>query len=251
LLEINKIYNDDCIGKNGMCLIDDESIDLICPDLPYEVTNNKWDKMIPPILMWEEFKRIIKPNGAIVLSATMAFAAKLIETSSVKFRYDIVWKKNKSTGFLNAKKMPLRSHELLLVFYKKLPTYNPQKTTGHKPVNSFTKHTSDGDNYGKTKLGIKGGGQTDRYPTSVWEIDVMNNDDEEKWQETQKPIELYDRIIKTYSNEGDLVLDCTSGSGTTAKAAIKNNRKYICFELNKEDCDRSIKDVEMFAIKNK
>lgn len=244
MLQINKIYNEDCIGKNGMCLIDDKSIDLIVADLPYEETQNDWDSMIPLEPLWNEYKRIIKDNGVIALTATFQFASKLYETRKVPFRYDIIWRKNKSTGFLNAKKMPLRQHELILIFYRKLPVYNPQKTTGHRPVNSYTKHTSDGTNYGRTKLGVSGGGQTDRYPTSVWDIPVMNNDDKNKWHPTQKPIELFERIIKTYTNEGALVLDNAAGACTTAKAAIRTNRNYICFENKKEYYERAIYDLE-------
>lgn len=235
MLEINKIYCEDCIGENGMKLLDNESVDLILCDLPYGVTaRNQWDSIIPFEPLWQEYNRVIKKNGAIALTATFEFASNLLQSATVPFRYDIVWKKNKSTGFLNAKKMPLRQHELILIFYKRLPTYNPQKTTGHKPVNSFTKHTSDGSNYGETKSGVSGGGQTDRYPTSVLEIPVMNNDDPDKWHPTQKSVELFEWLIKTYTNEGDLVLDNAAGACTTAKAAIQKNRNFICFENNEE-----------------
>src|SRR5690606_33568674 len=186
-----------------------------------------WDQIIPFDKLWEQYNRIIKDNGAIVLTAVKPFSAMLIMSNPKMYRYDIIWRKNKSTGFLNAKKMPLRQHEEILVFYKKTPTYNPQKTTGHKPANSYTKHTSDGTNYGKTKTGISGGGQTDRYPTSVLDIKVMNNDDPNKFHPTQKPVELFEWLIKTYTNEGDIVLDNCMGSGTTAVACLNTNRNYI------------------------
>ncbi|TNU64888.1 site-specific DNA-methyltransferase [Bacillus velezensis] len=219
--------------------VPDKSIDLIICDLPYGVTNqNKWDEILPLDELWKQYKRVIKDNGAIVLTAVKPFSSLLIASNPKMYRYDIIWEKNKSTGFLNAKKMPLRSYEEILVFYKKLPTYNPQKTTGHKPANTYTKHTSDGTNYGETKSGISGGGQTDRYPTSVWRIPVMNNDDPKKFHPTQKPVELYEKIIKTYSNEGDTVLDNCSGAGTAAIACINTNRNYICFEWNKDNPDQ-------------
>lgn len=233
MIELNKIYNEDCLV--GMQRIPDKSIDLIACDLPYGTTQNKWDSVIPLDKLWGQYERIIKDNGAIVLTAAKPFSATLLLSNQKLFRYDVIWKKNKSTGFLNVKKMPLRNHEEILVFYKKLPTYNPQKTTGHKPANSYTKHTSDGTNYGKTLKGISGGGQTDRYPTSVWDIPVMNNDDPDKFHPTQKPVELFERIIKTYSNEGDIVLDNCSGAGTCAIASINTLRNYICFEWNSDN----------------
>ena len=161
------------------------------------------------------------------------------------FKYDIIWEKNKTTGFLNAKKCPLRKHESILVFYDKQPVYNPQKTTNHKPVNAFTHH--NGANtliYGKTKSGIKGGGQTDRYPTSVIKFDVVNNDSKEKFHSAQKPLPLFEWLIKTYSNEGDLVLDNCAGSFTTAIAAINTNRKFICIENDKNYFDLAMNRIE-------
>lgn len=243
MIELNRIYNEDCVSENpneGMNRISDKSIDMILCDLPYGTTaRNKWDVVIPFDKLWKQYNRIIKDNGAIVLTAVKPFSSMLINSNPKMFRYDIIWHKNKSTGFLNANKMPLRAHEEILVFYKKLPTYNPQKTTGHKPVNSYTKHTSDGTNYGKTKTGISGGGQTDRYPTSVWDIKVMNNDDPNKWHPTQKPVELFEKLILTYTNEGETVLDNCMGSGTTAIACINTSRNYIGFELEKEYFDKA------------
>lgn len=197
-------------------------------------TKNKWDEIIPLEPLWKEYKRVIKDKGAIVLFAVKPFSAQLIMSNPKMYRYDIIWSKNKSTGFLNAKRMPLRSHEEILVFYKKLPTYHPQKTTGHKPTNSYTKHTSDGSNYGKTKQGITGGGNTDRYPTSILEIPVMNNDDKDKFHPTQKPVKLLEWLVETYTNENEIVLDTCMGSGTTAVACKNTDRQFIGFELDKE-----------------
>lgn len=158
--------------KKGDCLklmndIPDKSIDMILCDLPYGTTQNKWDSIIPLDKLWEQYCRVIKDNGAIVLFAQTPFD-KVLGCSNLKMlKYEWIWEKTSATGHLNAKKMPMKAHENILVFYKKLPTYNPQKTTGHTPVHSYTKHQDDGSNYGKTLIGISGGGSTERYPRSV------------------------------------------------------------------------------------
>ena len=225
---LNEIHHGDCLAlMNGL---DDQSIDMILCDLPYGTTQNKWDSIIPLELLWQQYQRVIKPNGAIVLFGAQPFTSQLVMSNPQDFRYSLVWEKNKSTGFLNANRMPLRSHEDILVFYKKLPTYHPQKTTGHKPANAYTKHTGDGTNYGKTKSGITGGGQTDRHPTSILKFPVLNNDNESKFHPTQKPVPLYEWLIKTYSNEGDTILDNCSGAGTLAFACLNQRRNFICME---------------------
>lgn len=148
--------------KKGDCLklmndIPDKSIDMILCDLPYGTTQNKWDSIIPLDKLWEQYCRVIKDNGAIVLFAQTPFD-KVLGCSNLKMlKYEWIWEKTSATGHLNAKKMPMKAHENILVFYKKLPTYNPQKTTGHTPVHSYTKHQDDGSNYGKTLIGISGG----------------------------------------------------------------------------------------------
>ena len=231
MLEINEIYNQDCL--EGMKLIDDKSINMILTDLPYQITtNNKWDVIIPFEPLWEQYNRIVKDNGVIVLTAVQPFTSKLIMSNEKMFKYSLVWEKTTSTGFLNAKKMPLRIHEDILVFYKKLPTYNPQMSEGHAPVHSYTKHTSDGNNYNKTKMGISGGGSTKRYPTSI--LRFSTDKQKENLHPTQKPVKLFEYLIKTYTNKNDLILDSCIGSGTTAIACINTNRNYIGFELNVE-----------------
>ena len=158
----------DCL--EGMKMIPDKSIDMIFTDLPYGTTNCKWDSAIPLNLLWEQYERVIKDDGAILLFAQTPFD-KVLGASNLKLlRYEWIWEKTAATGHLNAKKMPLKAHENILVFYKKLPTYNPQKTTGHKPVNSFTKYIdtqNKGEIYNKVNKEIVGGGATDRYPRSV------------------------------------------------------------------------------------
>ena len=227
-MEVNKIYNIDCLI--GMKNIPNKSIDMILCDLPYGTTQNKWDSVIPLDKLWEQYCRIIKDNGAIVLFAQTPFD-KVLGSSNLKMlRYEWIWEKTTATGHLNAKKMPMKAHENILVFYKKLPTYNPQKTTGHTPVHSYTKHQDDGSNYGKTVVGISGGGSTERYPRSVQRF----KSDKQKCalHPTQKPVELLEYLIKTYTNEGDLVLDNCMGSGSTAVACLNTNRKFLGFELD-------------------
>ena len=225
----------------GDCLevmkeIPDGSVDMILCDLPYGATACSWDTVIPFNLLWEQYHRVIKYNGAIVLNASQPFTSALIMSNIKQFKYTWTWLKNKKTGFLNAKKQPLRQVEDVVVFYRKQPTYNPQKTHGHKPVNSFTKHTSDGDTLGKTKIGVTGGGQTDRYPTNVLSIPVVNNDNSngDKHHPTQKPVELMEYLIKTYTNKEDVVLDNCMGSGTTGIACKRLNRSFIGIELDLE-----------------
>lgn len=231
---VDKILQGNCLDV--MLRIPDSSIDMILADLPYGVTQNDWDQIIPFERLWDEYRRVTKLNAAIVLTATQPFAAQLIVSNPKMFRYDLIWRKNKSTGFLNANRMPLRQHESILVFYRRLPVYHPQKTKGHPPVHSFTKHTGDGTNYGKTKQGIKGGGQTDRHPTSVIDIPVVNNDSNVKIHPNQKPVELFEYLIRTFTNADDIVLDNCIGSGTTAIACLNTHRHFIGIEQDAKFC---------------
>jgi len=229
---LNEIVHGDCLDV--MPLIESHSIDMVLCDLPYGTTaRNRWDVIIPFDKLWEQYRRICKKDAIIVLTAAQPFASQLIASNPKMFKYDLIWEKNKSSGFLNAKKMPLRSHEHILVFYEKRGIYNPQKTTGHKPVNGFTKHV-DSTNYGITKLGISGGGQTDRYPTSILKFPVVNNDSKERIHPTQKPVELFEYLIRTFTDEGMVVLDNCAGSGTTAIACLRAGRKFIAIESDLE-----------------
>ena len=229
---VDQILHGDCLDI--MPTIPSASVDMVLADLPYGVTQNQWDQVIPIDQLWDEYRRVTNPNAAIVLTATQPFAAQLIASNRKMFRYDLIWRKNKSTGFLNANRMPLRQHESILVFYRRLPAYHPQKTTGHAPVNSFTKHTGDGTNYGKTKRGVRGGGQTDRHPTSVIDIPVVNNDSNGKIHPNQKPVELFEYLVRTFTNEGAVVLDNCIGSGTTAIACLNTGRHFIGIEQDAE-----------------
>ena len=234
----------------GDCLelmknIPDKSVDLICTDLPYgSQTHNKWDVMIPFEPLWEQYKRIAKDNAAIVLFANGMFTAKLMMSNQKMWKYNLIWEKTQPTGFLNAKKMPLRSHEDICVFYKKLPTYNPQKTTGHTRKVSKAEHklnckaTSDYGEHGLTTYD-----STERYPKSVWKFakDIQKS----ALHPTQKPLALIEELIKTYSNEGDVILDSCMGSNTCGLAAMNLNRKYIGIEKDEE-----IYEIAIGRIKN-
>lgn len=188
----NKIFNEDCLI--GMNRIPDKSIDMILCDLPYGTTRNKWDSILPLGLLWEQYERIIKDNGAIVLTAQTPFD-KVLGVSNLKLlKYEWIWEKGNASGHLNAKKMPMKAHENILVFYKKLPVYNPIKTTGHKPVNSYVKHTNDGSNYGETKVYRSGGGSTERYPRSVKYF--SSDKQKEPIHPTQKPVALFEYLSK-------------------------------------------------------
>lgn len=255
MLEINKIYNIDCL--EGMKQIDDKSIDCIICDLPYETLNKsnanaQWDKMIPFDRLWEQYERIIKDAGAIILFCQGMFTAQLMMSKPGLWRYNLIWKKgNRSTGFLNAKKMPLRNHEDIAVFYKKQPTYNPQKWQG-------APNHSRGSLKGKKTNQCYGdfdpaGAEDDlsgwKYPISI--IDIDKEHDSKSFHPTQKPVELLRYLIRTYSNPGDLILDNCMGSGTTAVAAIKEKRRFIGFELDENYYEKAVARIkETFLIEN-
>jgi site-specific DNA-methyltransferase (adenine-specific) len=245
MLETNKIYNQDCLV--GMRDISDKSVDMILCDLPYGTTLCKWDNIIPFALLWEQYLRVIKDNGAIVLTAQQPFATDLINSCRKYFRYEIIWEKTQKLGFLNANKMPLRGHENILVFYKRLPTYNPQKYTAKDKKSVGRVRSNDGSraqHYSNYKsYSYKDSGK--RHPHSVirisnWNGALFGRKDKEHIHPTQKPVELFSWLIKTYSNVGDLVLDNCMGSGTTAIACIENDRKFIGFETEKSYFELSV-----------
>jgi site-specific DNA-methyltransferase (adenine-specific) len=222
-LELNRIYQRECL--DGMALIPDKSIDMILCDLPYGTTRNKWDSIIPFDKLWMHYERIIKGNGAIVLTAAQPFTSALVMSNPKLFKYEIIWEKTQATGFLNAKKQPLRKHESILVFYKSQATYNPQFTEG-KPYVAKSNAGANKGNYGKFNDNITVNEGT-RYPVSILQFKNGGKTD----HPTQKPVDLFEYLIRTYTNEGDVVLDNCIGSGTTAVAAAKANRNFIGFEL--------------------
>lgn len=225
----------DCIEL--MKNVPDKSVDLILCDLPYGTTRNKWDTVIPFDKLWAQYNRIIKDNGAIVLFSQMPFGANLIMSNPKMFRYEWIWEKDNSTGFLNANRMPLKKHENILVFYKHLPTYNPQKTKG-TPYTCKQGSGSSNWNYDETQGGHITTNNGDRYPIDIIEF----NRDKSGLHPTQKPVALLEYLIKTYTNEGDTVLDNCMGSGSTGVACKNINREFIGMELDenyfKVACER-------------
>jgi site-specific DNA-methyltransferase (adenine-specific) len=218
-----ELLQGDCLEK--MKDIPDKSIDMVLCDLPYGTTACKWDTIIPFEPLWEQYKRIIKDNGAIVLTASQPFTSALVMSNVKMFKYDLKWIKTEGTGFYNANRMPLRAHEDILLFYKKLPVYNPQKTEG-KPYK--IKRGSASDVYVGKDLVVTDNVTGDRHPLS-WKVFTK---DKNKLHPTQKPVALFEYLIKTYTNEGDLVLDNCMGSGTTGVACKNLNRNFIGIELD-------------------
>lgn len=226
------IVHGDCIEV--MEAMPAESVDMVLADLPYAVTQIAWDTLIPFDKLWQCYERVCKPNAAIVLTAAQPFSSQLVVSKPTWFKYEIIWVKNKATGHLNAKKQPMRAHENILVFYKQQPTYNPQMTSGHEPLH-YAVNKKQTKLYGKYGGVESRTGATDRYPKSVLHFDVVNQS--ERVHETQKPVELFAYLIKTFSNLGDIVLDNTAGSGTTGIAAKQNGRRYILIERDDKYVD--------------
>ena len=240
------IYNDDCF--NVFPKIADKTIDLFVLDLPYGQTACKWDSCIDLKEMWIQIKRIMKPNAVILFYCTTKFGYKLIQSNEKWFRYDLIWKKSRKVGFLSANKMPLRQHENIYVFSDnhityckngKYGTYNPQKTKG-KPYKT-KERIEDAKIYnsGKTMIRTATKDTTNRHPTSIYpetiETTILeHNNPAKSLHTTQKPTSLCEWLIKTYSNEGDVVMDFTMGSGTTGEACINTKRKFIGVEMDKE-----------------
>lgn len=244
-----KLYKGDCLElfKN----IEDKSVDMILCDLPYEVTQNKKDIKIPFEPLWENYERVIKDNGAIVLFAQGLFYIDLVNSNRKLFRYDIIWDKKLTTGFLNAKRMPLRQHEQIAVFYKKAPTYNPQFKKGkplHSKGKSYIEKDPKNQNYGKYEnWDDSRAGSTDKYPTSIFTFQKPHPS--VAVHRTEKPVDLLKELILTYTNEGELVLDNTMGSGSTGVAALEVGRRFIGMEMDEEYFNLSSERIKKINIK--
>lgn len=245
---MKRAFVNNCELWHGDCLelmnrISDKSVDMILCDLPYGVTaKNKWDTIIPFEPLWKQYKRIIKDNGAIVLFGQDKFTAECMLSNKKMHRYNLIWNKVLSSGFLNANKMPLRTHEDIMVFYKKLPTYNPQKYEG-KPCHSRGKVVGKmndsqlaNNNYSNFKCVDTEGDM--KFPTSILEFSKPHPSI--GVHPTQKPVELLEWLIKTYTNERELVLDNAMGSGSTGVACLNTNRRFIGIELEKKYYDVAV-----------
>lgn len=234
-----RFYNEDCF--DAMREIPDGVIDMILCDLPYGTTQNKWDSVLPLDKLWAEYWRVSKSNAAIVLTAQTPFD-KILGVSCIQnLKYEWIWDKIEATGHLNAKIQPMKAHENILVFYKEQCNYFPIMDTGGKPYKMVKNQSNASSNYGEQKpiTTINNG---ERYPRSIRiiEKDFKNK----KIHPTQKPVALFEYLIKTYTNENEIVLDNTAGSGTTAIAAINTNRKWVCIEKEKEYYDLAIERVD-------
>lgn len=239
--EYNRLIKGDCLEV--MKDIPDKSINMILCDLPYGTTQNKWDSVIEFKELWESYNRIIKDNGAIVLFSQGVFTAKTILSNDKDFKYKLVWEKSKSTNFLNAKKQPLRKHEDICVFYKKQPIYNPQMTEG-EPYNKGVRKNQLTGSYGDFKpVVVKSEGK--RYPTDVIYYKTAETEGEVV-HPTQKPVALLEYLIKTYTNENDVVLDNCMGSGSTCVACINTNRRYIGIEKDEQYYEIAVNRVNGF-----
>lgn len=243
-----KLHNGDCLEL--MNTIPDGSVDMVLCDLPYAVTNaaseaGQWDNLIPFEPMWEQFWRVLKPNGAVVLFAQGMFTAQLMMSQRKRWRYNLIWDKCRASGFLNANRMPLRYHEDICVFYRELPTYNAQM----EDLNGREENHSQGDGehkqtnrcYGKVERWETSGIKGKKFPRSILSFPRPHCTGNHP---TEKSVDLCRWLIRTYTNEGETVLDATAGSGTTAVAAILENRNVIAIEKEKKYFDVMCRRVE-------
>jgi len=230
--------------RQGDCLevmktIPDGIVDMVLCDLPYEITACKWDTVIPFEPLWEQYLRVTKPSASIILFGGQPFTSALIMSNQKMFKQALVWCKNKGSGHLNAKRRHMTIHEDIILFCQRSATYNPQKSTGNKPAN-YAKRAAQSDCYNHAESTEYTGGNTDRYPTTLLHFPVVNNDstNEPRLHPTLKPVALMEYLIRTYSNEGDVILDNCMGSGTTGVACINTGRRFIGIE----------KDEKYFAV---
>lgn len=236
-VNVNLIHGD-CLVE--MKNIPDASVDMILCDLPYGVTKNTWDIIIPFDALWKEYKRIIKENGAILLFGSQPFTSLIVTSNLEMFRYSLVWEKNKFSDFLNAKRKPMKVNEDIVIFYKKQPTYNPQywystpytRWNTQAAVDKQTNYGSHKENYVESKDGK-------RLPTTVLKFNRV----ERPQHPTQKPVDLLEWLIKTYSNQGDTVLDNCMGAGSTGVASKKLKRNFIGIELDKKYFDIAVSRI--------
>jgi len=243
-----KLYHGDCLDV--MPLLPDKSIDMILCDLPYGTTACKWDMVIPFEPLWEQYKRLIKDNGAIVLFGSQPFTSALVMSNLPMFKYEWVWDKVSGKDFYQARKRPLKQHENILVFSIRNTTYNPimysaQKKNMRDRIKNKTK-AREGTIYGDLKEYTSQKDERQRYPGSIYVHSYQENElhYSKRLHPTQKPVSLLEYLIRTYTNEGNMVLDNCAGSGTTGVACEKLGRKYILIEKELEYCEISAKRIE-------
>lgn len=249
MIELNRIYNMDCL--EGMKGISDGSVDAVICDPPYKVLNKgnanaQWDRLLPFDRLWEQYHRVVKRNGAIVLFCQGMFTARLMMSNPDEWRYNLIWDKKRTTGFLNANRMPLRCHEDIAVFYREQPTYNPQFVDGEPShARGSGVHKNWNQCYGEfSNAEFSEKYDRKKHPRSIVSVQKERNAD--VWHPTQKPVELIRWLVRTYTNEGDTVLDNCMGSGTTAIACLMENRKFVGFETNNEYWKKANVRIESF-----
>ncbi len=232
-----KLYNGDCLEVMDKLIMEGLKVDAVICDPPYGTTVCKWDSIIPLDEMWNRVNNLIKDNSAIVLFGNEPFSSKLRMSNIKNYKYDWIWKKNKAQGFLNSKKMPLKDYENICVFYEKLPIYNPQ---GVIKIDKLMKNTGTKNNKGIKKNGditsancsIKNTHYKQEFTNYPRQIITFNNSENNKLHPTQKPVDLLEYLINTYTEENDLVLDFTMGSGSTGVACLNTNRRFVGIELD-------------------
>ena len=238
MIELDKIYNEDCL--QGMKRIADGAVDCIISDLPYGTTACSWDAVIPFEPLWEQFKRVTKPNAAIVLFGSEPFSSALRMSNIKAYRYDWVWEKGFGGNFLQAKRQPIKTFENVMVFGFESPRYYPQMIKRDVPIKKCKNSNNAGDAMGEIRgekaRNFQGQIYTEKYPEAVIYFNSRAEGHDTK-HPTQKPVDLLRYLILTYSNEGDTILDATIGSGTTAVAALMEKRHFLGFETNKEYFD--------------
>ncbi len=238
----DNFYFEDC--KDTLSRIKDNSIDLIIQDPPYKLTNNKWDVNFNPNKLWPEWNRVLKTNGAAIFFAQFPFTFEMINSNIKNFKYDLIWEKDRPTGFLNKDIMPLRSHEHILIFYRKTPTYNPQKWIGqpqHGVGRGKGKRHSQ-NNYKEILITDELKGNSEKFPRSVWTFKKPHP----ALHPTQKPLNLIRMLIRTYSNPGDTVYDGYVGSGTTLEACVVEKRDFIGSENDSTNYDIAVQRMDKF-----
>jgi site-specific DNA-methyltransferase (adenine-specific) len=244
-IEKHKHFNKITLGDSLelMKKLPDNCIDLVLTDHPYGTTQNKWDIVVDLKEWWKQIDRVTKPNTAVISFSAQPFTTDLINSNRKDFRYSLVWNKVLPVGFLNANRMPMRVHEDILVFYKKLPTYNVVKTQGHPRKIVKQRKPNDGTrNYGKTK-GAKDYDSTERFPTSIMTYSTGGTRNK-IIHPTEKPLELVKKLLRQYANKGDIILDTFSGSGVVVNGCIDLGMNYIAYEMNEEYHKASIERIQ-------
>ena len=247
IIELNKIYNEDCL--EGMIQIDNKSIDMILCDLPYGTTACKWDIIIPFDKLWEQYKRIIKDNGAIVLCGSQPFTTELIHSNLKGYKYNWVWEKSKASNFIQVKTQPLKNYEDICIFTAngEKSNYYPQMTDGEPYKPRAGKKVTEVYNTIPNHM-FRNGSDGKRYPKAIQYFKTSESEGK-VLHPTQKPISLFEYLIKTYTNENEIVLDNCMGSGTTAVACINTNRNYIGFENDNTYWEKANERINTYTSK--